>query len=163
MIQLLQYHQQPRHRDGLFTNNIVNLNLWPSSRHWLIQDRRLWSMTLDITRGAPSARNPSRQYIRVAEDKSAMSLSDFWTSMKQNWLVWLLRLKWWRPQRTWWRPHSIRDLPYDPFRSLSDDAKNEGAYEEVAVPYLQLYWANYFRPRIPMEKVRTVVSRIYFN
>jgi hypothetical protein len=92
-------------------------------------------------------------FIKITKDYSDLTNSDFWERMKSENLVWLYDENGEGPKDPIYIPNSITDLPDDPFRSLSEDAKQLGAYQEHSVFYQQFIWANFFRKFIPKEKV----------
>ena len=52
-------------------------------------------------------------------------------------------------------PLDVRGMADDPYRSLAWAAREAGGYDKVFVPFSEFKWANYFRKKIDIEKVRS--------
>jgi hypothetical protein len=84
-------------------------------------------------------------YMRVIHDYSNMNIDTFLAKLKSEQLVWLYDENGVGNQDPRSLPAKILALKDDPYRSLAEDAQEEGAFNEEPVYYQQFIWANYFR------------------
>ena len=68
--------------------------------------------------------------------------------------VWLYDENGSGPQNPIHVPDSLKHLKDDPYRTLSEDAQNKGAYKKTDTHYQEFIWANFFRKLIPAEKLQ---------
>jgi len=92
-------------------------------------------------------------YLKVEKDLSNLSKNKFLETVTKEGLVWLYNENGDGPQDPEKLPSQITELKDDPYRSLAEDAQDEGAYEEKPVYFQQFIWANYFRLHIEKSLV----------
>ena len=93
-------------------------------------------------------------WIKVTVDDSDLTMADFWEHMMDDQNVWLYDENGSGPQNPIHVPDSLKDLKDDPYRTLSEDAQNKGAYKKTDTHYQEFIWANFFRKLIPAEKLQ---------
>ncbi len=88
--------------------------------------------------------------IEVIEDLSHLSMAEFFEYLDQiNGLYLYERGQ--GPLEAFYLPQYIWELSNDPYRSLSWMIREEGAYENVEVNFLEFLWANYLRKHIHLK------------
>jgi hypothetical protein len=92
-------------------------------------------------------------YITVKKDFSDLTMTEFLDRMVQNQYVWLYDENGERHSSPIDIPNSIMDLKDDPYRSLAEDALNDGAYDATDTLFQQFYWANFLRTKISKSTI----------
>jgi hypothetical protein len=92
-------------------------------------------------------------YVRVIDDISALSASQFWRRMEANGRVYLYDEEGRRisPDRL---PTWLHGLRHDPFRDIAWAVREAGGFSKSPEPFAEFQWANYFRDHIPIRTVR---------
>lgn len=92
-------------------------------------------------------------YIRVIDDISALSASQFWRRMEANGRVYLYDEEGQRvsPDRL---PTWLHGLRHDPFRDIAWAVREAGGFSKSPEPFAEFRWANYFRDHISIRAVR---------
>lgn len=90
-------------------------------------------------------------HVRILDDFSHLTMSDFWDSMVRRKFVWLYDCEGRGPHGPLELPTSLKELKDDPYRTLAEDAQDRGANKKLDVLYQEFYWANFYRSRIPAE------------
>lgn len=90
-------------------------------------------------------------HIRILDDFSHLTMTDFWDGMARRKFVWLYDCEGRGPQSPLELPASLKELKDDPYRTLAEDAQDRGANKKLDVLYQEFYWANFYRSRIPSE------------
>jgi len=103
----------------------------------------------------PAAANPYNvcdfQIVKDYSDRLDMRMSAFFARLEAHHLS--------HPydehgQRAGTIPKYLTELVDDPYRSLAGLARKAGAYDKVTVPYTEFIWADYFRDKIDVQRIR---------
>jgi hypothetical protein len=91
-------------------------------------------------------------YVKVMANASTLEDVYFWKSMHaQNW-VYLFDRSGGGPQQPETLPTHIKDLKFDPYRSLAWIVREHHGYVKTNAPFSEFKWANYFRTRILLDQ-----------
>jgi hypothetical protein len=91
-------------------------------------------------------------YVRVMANASSLEETYFWKSMhERNW-VYLFDRAGGGPQQPATLPEQIKDLMFDPYRSLAWIVREHHGYVKNATPFSEFKWANFFRTRILLDQ-----------
>jgi hypothetical protein len=89
----------------------------------------------------------------VLRDLSKLDTGSFWVFLDHhNWVHCYDNQGRRRPFKD--MPATLEDMPDDPYRSLAADVRDEGGFSKTIEPFLEFLWADHFRDRIPIEKLR---------
>ncbi len=95
----------------------------------------------------------ARVNVAVLADLSVLDRDEFWITMDYQ--------QWAHPYDAQGRrrdfatiPKSLERLPDDPYRSLAAQVRREGDYPKDATPFAEFLWADFFRRRVPLDKLR---------
>ena len=91
-------------------------------------------------------------YVRVLFDLSSLSEVHFWKAMFEHKLVYLFADDGGGPRPPETLPKHIRDLGFDPYRSLACLVRDRHGYMKNDKPFSEFRWANFFRTRILLEQ-----------
>ncbi len=90
-------------------------------------------------------------FVEVLANYSTLERAYFWKQMhKQNW-VYLFDRAGAGPQQPEELPSHIKDLAFDPYRSLAWIVRDHHGYLKNDAPFSEFKWANFFRTRILMD------------
>ena len=90
-------------------------------------------------------------YVKVLGNGSSLELPYFWKTMhEQNW-VYLFDHSGGGPQQPETLPLHIKDLQFDPYRSLAWIVREHHGYTKNNAPFSEFKWANFFRTRILLD------------
>ena len=87
-------------------------------------------------------------YVRVMFDGSSLSEVHFWKAMFERKYVYLFADNGGGPKPPETLPGHIRDLGFDPYRSLAWLVRDHHGYMKNDKPFSEFRWANFFRTRI---------------
>lgn len=91
-------------------------------------------------------------YYEVIEDLSKSATeSAFWDKMIENKRVYLKRSG--LPIQPQDLPKDISGMIDDPYRTFAAEVREEGGFEKTSIPFLEFYWADYFRDLVPLKLV----------
>lgn len=96
--------------------------------------------------------------LTVVADLSKLDNGDFWREMdRQHWV---------HPYDDKGRkqdfdriPHHLKELADDPYRSLAAFVRNADGYDKTQKPFAEFVWADFFRPRITLDLLRSDFNR----
>ncbi len=91
-------------------------------------------------------------YVRVMFNGSILSEVHFWKAMFKNNYVYLFAADGGGPKPPEMLPGHIRDLDFDPYRSLAWLVRERHGYMKNNAPFSEFRWANFFRTRILPEQ-----------
>lgn len=90
-------------------------------------------------------------FVKVMANASTLEEIYFWKSMhEQNW-VYLFDHSGGGPQQPGTLPAHIKDLAFDPYRSLAWIVREQHGYIKNNAPFSEFKWANFFRTRILLD------------
>ncbi len=90
-------------------------------------------------------------FVNVIANISSVEEAYFWKTMhKQNW-VYLFDRSGGGPQQPEALPAHIKDLGFDPYRSLAWIVREHHGYVKNDAPFSEFKWANFFRTRILLD------------
>ena len=87
-------------------------------------------------------------YVRVMFDGSSLSEVHFWKAMFEHNYVYLFGADGGGPKPPETLPKHIRDIDFDPYRSLAWLVRDRHGYLKNNTPFSEFKWANFFRTRI---------------
>ena len=87
-------------------------------------------------------------YVRVMFDGSSLSEVHFWKAMFEHNYVYLFADNGGGPNPPETLPKHIRDIGFDPYRSLAWLVRDKHGYLKNNKPFSEFKWANFFRTRI---------------
>ena len=91
-------------------------------------------------------------YVKVMANASTLEETYFWKSMhKVNW-VYLFDKAGGGPQQPKTLPAHVKDLGFDPYRSLAWIVREHHGYMKNDAPFSEFKWANFFRTRILLDQ-----------
>jgi len=91
-------------------------------------------------------------YVEVLANYGAISTAHFWKQMfKSNW-VYLFDRAGGGPQRPEDLPAHIKELGFDPYRSLAWIVREHHGYFKNDAPFSEFKWANFFRTNILLDQ-----------
>jgi hypothetical protein len=91
-------------------------------------------------------------YVKVMANASTLEDVYFWKTMhQQNW-VYLFDRSGGGPQEPQTLPAHIKDLGFDPYRSLAWIVRENHGYVKNDAPFSAFKWANFFRTRILLDQ-----------
>jgi len=94
-------------------------------------------------------------YVKVMFDGSSLNESHFWKAMFEHNYVYLFGADGGGPKPATSLPKHIRDLDFDPYRSLAWLVRDRHGYMKNNTPFSEFKWANYFRTRImPVQDLK---------
>lgn len=136
--------KSPEKQDKYLLNRPIPVVVGPDQALYMI-DRHHMALAI-CWLGRPSA------LCRIEADLSDLSADAFWTAMSDR--------RWARArdenghERPFSEmPQSVMELRDDHYRSLAGAARRQGAYAKSPRPYSEFSWADYFRTRVPLERV----------
>jgi len=91
-------------------------------------------------------------YARVLFDLSSLNEVHFWKAMFEHKLVYLFAADGGGPKPPETLPKHIRDVGFDPYRSLACLVRDRHGYMKNDRPFSEFRWANFFRTRILLEQ-----------
>jgi hypothetical protein len=91
-------------------------------------------------------------YVKVMANASTLEEPYFWKSMhERNW-VYLFDRTGGGPQQPQTLPEHIKELAFDPYRSLAWIVREHHGYVKNNAPFSEFKWANFFRNRILLDQ-----------
>lgn len=92
-------------------------------------------------------------YARVIADRSRFSQPVFWRRMEADGRLYPFdergeRIRYDR------LPAHLSELRHDPYRDIAWQVREAGGFDKSHIPYAEFCWANFFRERIPLARVR---------
>ena len=87
-------------------------------------------------------------YVRVMFDLGSLSEVHFWKAMFEHQYVYLFADNGGGPKPPETLPKHIRDVGFDPYRSLAWLVRDRHGYMKNDKPFSEFRWANFFRTRI---------------
>lgn len=91
-------------------------------------------------------------YVKVLANASTLGDTYFWKNMYQENWVYLFDESGGGPQSPAALPAHIKDLKFDPYRSLAWIVREHHGYLKNNAPFSEFKWANYFRTRILLDQ-----------
>jgi len=91
-------------------------------------------------------------FVKVLGNASSLEETYFWKSMHQNNCVYLFDENGGGPLAPATLPKHIRELKYDPYRSLAWIVREHNGYLKNDAPFSEFKWANFFRTRILLDQ-----------
>ena len=91
-------------------------------------------------------------YVRVLANGSTLDELYFWKSMHERNLLYLFDSTGGGPQQPKTLPKHIKDLAFDPYRSLAWIVREQHGYLKSNLPFAEFKWANFFRTRILLDQ-----------
>lgn len=90
-------------------------------------------------------------YVKVVANASTLEETYFWKSMHEQNFVYLFDKSGGGPQQPGTLPAHIKDLDFDPYRSLAWIVREHHGYVKNNAPFSEFKWANFFRSRILLD------------
>ena len=90
-------------------------------------------------------------YVKVMANLSTLEDVYFWKTMHEQNCVYLFDRSGGGPQQPETLPAHIKDLKFDPYRSLAWIVREHHGYIKNNAPFSEFKWANYFRTRILLD------------
>jgi hypothetical protein len=91
-------------------------------------------------------------YVKVLANLSTLEDVYFWKTMHQQNLVYLFDHTGGGPQQPQTLPAHVKDLGFDPYRSLAWIVRENHGYVKNDAPFSEFKWANFFRTRILLDQ-----------
>jgi hypothetical protein len=91
-------------------------------------------------------------YVKVMGNATTLEEVYFWKTMHQQNYVYLFDRAGGGPQQPETLPAHIKDLKFDPCRSLAWIVREHDGYVKNAAPFSEFKWANFFRTRILLDQ-----------
>jgi len=91
-------------------------------------------------------------YVRVLANASTLEETYFWKSMHEQNYVYLFDHFGGGPRQPATLPAHIKDLQFDPYRSLAWIVREHHGYLKNNAPFSEFKWANFFRSRILLDQ-----------
>jgi hypothetical protein len=91
-------------------------------------------------------------YVKVLANASTLEDVYFWKTMHQQNRVYLFDRSGGGPQQPNTLPTHIKDLGFDPYRSLAWIVREQHGYVKNDAPFSEFKWANFFRTRILLDQ-----------
>jgi len=91
-------------------------------------------------------------YVKVMFDGSSLSEVHFWKAMFEHNYVYLFGADGGGPKAPAALPKHIRDIEFDPYRSLAWLVRDRHGYMKNNTPFSEFKWANFFRTRLMPEQ-----------
>ena len=91
-------------------------------------------------------------YVKVLANASTLEEVYFWKTMHEQNYVYLFDHSGGGPQMPKTLPRHIKDLQFDPYRSLAWLVREHHGYVKNNAPFSEFKWANFFRTRILLEQ-----------
>ena len=91
-------------------------------------------------------------FVKVLGNASSLEEAYFWKTMHQGNWVYLFDHSGGGPQAPATLPRHIKDLKYDPYRSLAWIVREHHGYLKNDAPFSEFKWANFFRTRILLDQ-----------
>jgi hypothetical protein len=90
-------------------------------------------------------------YVNVMANASTLEEVYFWKTMHERNFVYLFDRSGGGPQQPGTLPAHIKDLGFDPYRSLAWIVREHHGYIKNNAPFSEFKWANFFRARILLD------------
>lgn len=87
-------------------------------------------------------------YVKVLANASSLEEVYFWKNMHEDNLVYLFDHEGGGPRPPQTLPGHIKDLDFDPYRSLAWIVREQPGYLKNNAPFSEFKWANFFRSRV---------------
>jgi len=91
-------------------------------------------------------------FVKVLSNGSSLEEIYFWKTMHERNLVYLFDQAGGGPQPPQTLPKHIKDLAFDPYRSLAWIVREQHGYLKNNLPFSEFKWANFFRTRILLDQ-----------
>jgi hypothetical protein len=91
-------------------------------------------------------------YVKVLANLSTLESTYFWKTMHEQNCVYLFDRDGGGPQQPEVLPTHIKDLKFDPYRSLAWIVREHHGYVKNNAPFSEFKWANFFRTRILLDQ-----------
>jgi len=91
-------------------------------------------------------------YVKVVANASSLEELYFWKSMHQQNMVYLYDQSGGGPQQPKKLPKHIKNLAFDPYRSLAWIVREQHGYIKNNAPFSEFKWANFFRNRVLLDQ-----------
>ena len=91
-------------------------------------------------------------YVKVLGNASTLEKVYFWKTMHEDNYVYLFDRAGGGPQQPETLPAHIKDLGFDPYRSLAWIVRENHGYVKNDAPFSEFKWANFFRTRILLDQ-----------
>jgi hypothetical protein len=91
-------------------------------------------------------------YVKVLGNAGTLEETYFWKTMHEHNWVYLFDRAGGGPQQPANLPKHIKDLDFDPYRSLAWIVREHHGYTKNNVPFSEFKWANFFRTRILLDQ-----------
>ena len=91
-------------------------------------------------------------YVKVLANASSLEEVYFWKTMHERNMVYLFDQAGGGPQQPQTLPKHIKDLAFDPYRSLAWIVREQHGYIKNNAPFSEFKWANFFRTRVLLDQ-----------
>ena len=91
-------------------------------------------------------------YVKVLANASSLEEVYFWKIMHERNMVYLFDQAGGGPQQPQALPKHIKDLAFDPYRSLAWIVREQHGYIKNNAPFSEFKWANFFRTRVLLDQ-----------
>ena len=91
-------------------------------------------------------------YVKVLANLTTLESTYFWKTMHEQNCVYLFDYDGGGPQQPEVLPTHIKDLKFDPYRSLAWIVREHHGYVKNNAPFSEFKWANFFRTRILLDQ-----------
>jgi len=91
-------------------------------------------------------------FVKVLSNGSTLEEIYFWKTMHERNLVYLFDQAGGGPQPPQTLPKHIKNLAFDPYRSLAWIVREQHGYLKNNLPFSEFKWANFFRSRILLDQ-----------
>ena len=81
------------------------------------------------------------------------SMEEFWNDMNAKHFVYPYDEEGKGPYPYSALPQHVKDLKNDPYRSLAGELRVAGGYHKTSEPFEEFLWADYLRPKIPIDLI----------
>ncbi|NOQ78890.1 MAG: hypothetical protein GQ546_05770 [Gammaproteobacteria bacterium] len=91
-------------------------------------------------------------YVKVLANASSLEEVYFWKTMHERNMVYLFDRAGGGPQQPKMLPKHIKELAFDPYRSLAWIVREQHGYIKNNAPFSEFKWANFFRTRVLLDQ-----------
>ena len=121
-----------------------------SKKFYLVDHHHLVRALYDVEHG--SRGKNICVYVKVLANANTLEDVYFWKTMHEQNFVYLFDQSGGGPQQPATLPAHIKDLKFDPYRSLAWIVREHHGYIKNNAPFSEFKWANFFRTRILLDQ-----------
>ena len=121
-----------------------------SKKFYLVDHHHLVRALYDVEHG--SRGKNICVYVKVLANANTLEDVYFWKTMHEQNFVYLFDQSGGGPQQPATLPAHIKDLNFDPYRSLAWVVGEHHGYSKNNAPFSEFKWANFFRTRILLDQ-----------